>query len=67
MKKIALIIIVVSALFSSCHWGKDISSENLSYLYEKEMRPYIPEYTAFHKTTALQQSISDSIQALCFM
>jgi GWxTD domain-containing protein len=57
MKKILLIIVFLGTLVLSCRTGK-ISTQNISYLYEKDMRPYIPEYTAFHK--------SDSISTIYF-
>ncbi len=52
MKKLALIIAVISFFIFSCHTEK-ISMQNLSYLYEKDMRPFIPEYLTFHKNDSI--------------
>jgi GWxTD domain-containing protein len=48
MKRYVLIFIALIAILISCHTGK-IATQNLSYLYDKDMQPYIPEYLIFHK------------------
>ncbi|MFA5782781.1 MAG: GWxTD domain-containing protein [Bacteroidales bacterium] len=48
MKKYFVVILLLFVLFFSCRFGK-IATQNLSYLYDKDMSPFIPGYTVFHK------------------
>lgn len=47
MKKVAYISLLSLFVIYSCRIGK-ISSSNLSYMYDRDMIDYIPDYTVFH-------------------
>lgn len=47
MKKYLYIVLTAFPFLFSCHTGK-ISSSNLSYLYDKDMKDYIPDYSVYH-------------------
>jgi GWxTD domain-containing protein len=47
MKKVLFISVFLLFVISSCHIGK-ITTSNLSYLYDRDMTSYIPEYVVYH-------------------
>jgi GWxTD domain-containing protein len=48
MKRIFVAVILFASLIISCHVGK-MASHNFSYLYDKDMQPFIPEYAIYQK------------------
>ena len=52
MKRTLVLSILFILFILSCRTGK-IANQNLSYLYDKGMSPYIPEYRAFHKNDSV--------------
>jgi len=52
MKKITGFIIVFVLLILSCRTG-NLSTRNYSYLYDREILPYIPDCIAFHKNDSV--------------
>jgi GWxTD domain-containing protein len=46
MKRVAAAIILIASL-ASCHIGK-MTSHNFSYLYDRDMIPFVPEYAIFN-------------------
>lgn len=55
MKRILFFLFLLIGIFCSCRTSM-ISKQNLSYLYDKDMSPYIPDYTIYH--------INDSVSTI---
>ena len=56
MKRIIVAVLLISS-FISCHIGK-MASHNFSYLYDRDMLPFIPEYAIFN--------VNDSITSVYY-
>src|SRR5271157_3602445 len=57
MKKTIIAFILIISLLVSCHLGK-MTTHNFSYLYDRDMIPYNPEYDIFN--------VNDSITSVYF-